>query len=221
MRTCTGKRRPSFRVGAAYTTPKPHAARCTAAKSGASCPDGATGPCKHRLEERAQKKIDPKYVTPDGPTECGCEAWAAAIQRYHPHGTLTLTNCDPTQWATSPWEVAKAFVSPLGKFNAVDNQPEDSILAKVSADDFDPGALFNLPQYCLAFQGATVTLPDGTTHKFSASIDKDRWTAATDARNHTLGHTVRVGLKQAPYAEAMATLEALLGDPALHTPDEP
>ena len=221
MRTCTGKRRPSFRVGAAYTTPKPHAARCTAGKSGAPCPDGATGPCKHRLEERAQKKIDPKYVTPDGPTQCGCEAWAAAIQRYHPHGTLTLINCDPTQWATSPWEVAKAFLSPLGKFNAVDNQPEDSILAKVSADDFDPAALFILPKFCLAFRGATVALPDGTTHTFSVSIDKALWTAATDARNHTLGHSVRVGLKQAPYAEAMEALEALLGDPALHTPGEP
>jgi hypothetical protein len=214
----SGKRKPSFRVSAAYSTPQVHAARCTANR-GAPCSDGVG--CKHRLEEHARKKVDPTYVTPGGPIECGCEAWAAAMQRYHQRGTLTLINCDPTQWATSPWEVAKAFLSPLGKFNAVDNQPEDSILAKVSADDFDPAALFNLPQYCLAFQGATVTLPDGTTHKFSVSIDKALWTAATDARNHTLGHTVGVGLKQAPYEEAMEALEALLGDPALHTPAEP
>ena len=196
----------------------------------ANCPDRAAGvPCTHRLGEYARKKIDLAYVAAGGPTECGCEAWVSAIQRYHTRGAklekgkqcLTLTNCDPTKWATSPWEVAKAYVSPLGKFNAVSNQPEDSVLAKVSADDFDPGALFNLPQYCLAFQGATVTLPNGSPHTFPVSIDKARWVAATTARNHTLGHSVRMGLEEAPYNEAMTTLEALLEDPALHIRGQP
>jgi hypothetical protein len=145
------------------------------------------------------------------------------MQRYHRSGKLLLTNCDPTQWATSPWEVAKAFVSPLGNFNAVDNQPEDSILAKVSANDFDPATLFILPQYCLAFQGATVVLPDGTTHTFPVSIDKARWAAALTARNHTPGHlhALRGGLELVPYVKAMAALEALLNDPALHVSGEP
>jgi hypothetical protein len=133
------------------------------------------------------------------------------MQRYHTHAKLTLSNCDPMKWATSPWEVAKAFIATLGNFNAEDNRPEDSILAKVSACDFDPGTLFNLPRYCRAFHGDT----------FPVSIDQALWAAATKARNHTLGHAVRIGLGQAPYAEAMTALEALLGDPALHVPGEP
>ena len=151
------------------------------------------------------------------------------MQRYHLFGAkatrkkpaLTLANCDPMKWATSPWEVAKAYISQLGKFNAEANQPEDWILAKVSVDDFDPASLFNLPQYCLAFQGAPVKLPDGTTHTFSVSIDRERWAAATTARNETIGHAVCVQLKQAPYEEAMEALEVLLADPALHVPGEP
>lgn len=198
-----------------------HIERCEVA----NCPGRDTGlPCGHRLAEYARKKIDPAYVTPGGPTECGCEAWAAAIQRYHLRvNTLnrTLANCDPTKWATSPWEVGKAYVSGLGEFNIVDNQPEDSILAKVSADDFDPAALFILPQRCLAFQGATVTLPNGSSHTFPAAIDTARWKAATKARNHTLGHTVRMGLDEAPYNKAMTTLKDLLDDKALHTRGEP
>jgi hypothetical protein len=224
MARIAGKRKPSFRVGAAYSTPPVHAVRC-AANRGGPCHvslDGATGlPCKHRLEERARKKIDPAHVAPGGTTECCCEAWAAAMQHYHPRGALCFTNCDPTQWATAPWEVAKAYVLSLGSFNTVDNRPADKILAKLSPNDFDPATLFNLPQYCLAFQGATMVLPDGSTHTFPISIDKARWAAATTARNDTIGHSAEVGLEKALYDEAMAALDALLNDPALHTPGEP
>jgi hypothetical protein len=206
-----GKRTPRFRVRAAYFTPTTHA----------WCPAIASGePCKHRLEERVRKEIDPAHVTPGGPTQCGCEAWAAAIQRYHPRGAraqnncLTLTNCDPMKWATSPWEVAKAYLPSLGGFNATANCPEDVVLARTSADDFAT-SLFSLPQCCLAFQGATVALPDGSTHTFAVSIDKNRWAAVTAIRSNTLG------LEQDAYDDDMASLEALLDDPALHTPGKP
>jgi GTPase SAR1 family protein len=212
----TGKRTPSFRVDAAYKTPVSHSEKCTVGP--AACLGGATGqPCQHRLEERVRKKINTAHVNPGGPIECACEAWAAAMQRLHPRGELTLTNCDPTRWATSPWEVAKAFVSPLGGFNAADNQPEDRVLAMVSVDDFDPGSLFSLPQHCLAFQDGRLAHLDDTA-SLTVDIDVGRWQNATHARNRTM-HAM--AFAHTEFTEMMSAFEALLEDPVLHLPGEP